>query len=295
MKIRLVAAAVVMLSLSLACDLGKTTSQATARHVMVATLIETPVFELKPEAIAGLDASVPMLPDGGTISLDGGLLVPRQTAAAVFFGQRVGDDLTQAPTGVANATVTVMPAGGAALTLKDQGQGAHGLTSQDDATLQYQQGATYTFSATAEGLTYVADVENSPPVERITQFHPAVGYIDLAAGAAFTFVRPDPAAGAERNLGFVNVFPISRDGSKGEVTYSNIPQTPLEFLKLVAAPGDWKKTTIVVPGSAFPNADANYVISLQSAKLGGAKSDNLFIGSAVISGTADVGVVKTRK
>ena len=43
----------------------------------------------------------------------------------------------------------------------------------------------------------------------------------------------------------------------------------------------------------FPEPDRNYVILLQSAKLGGASSENLFIGSAVIAGVADVGVVKT--
>ena len=45
----------------------------------------------------------------------------------------------------------------------------------------------------------------------------------------------------------------------------------------------------------FPDPDMNYIVVFQSAKLGGPKSDNLFSGSAILAGTADVAIIKTRK
>ena len=88
---------------------------------------------------------------------------------------------------------------------------------------------------------------------------------------------------------------ISRDGKQGDPTYTNVPKTPVEFLKLVVAPGKpWQETQVTIPGSAFPDKEKNYVILLQSAKLGGPVGENLFTGSAIIAGTADVGIVKTR-
>jgi hypothetical protein len=50
---------------------------------------------------------------------------------------------------------------------------------------------------------------------------------------------------------------------------------------------------VTIPATAFPDKDHNYVIVFQSAKLGGPKSTNLFSGSAILAGTADIAVVKT--
>jgi hypothetical protein len=50
---------------------------------------------------------------------------------------------------------------------------------------------------------------------------------------------------------------------------------------------------VTIPGSAFPERDANYLILMQTARLGGPQTENLFIGSAILAGTADVGIVKT--
>lgn len=278
---------------------------------MVATLIETPPVEIRAEAVAGLDAGFLtgldagsiVLPDGGTLTLDAGLLglidggftLPRQTIVGVFFGQRTSDDLTQAPTGIAGATVVANAVGNAPLTLKDQGSGTHQLTSQDEPSLVYEAHKTWAFNATTNGVSYLAEVEDLPEPERISRLHPEAGYIDLAAGSEYVLVRPDPDPGQQRNVAFLTVLSVSRNGQLGALTYSNVPTQPLEFLKLVAAPSDWQQTKMVIPGSAFPDADANYVIMLQSVRLGLAKSQNLFIGSAVIAGTADVGIVKTHR
>lgn len=295
-----VAAAVVA-----ACDLQKTGNQLAARKVMVSTLLATPPIEVKATAIAGLDASIPDASflldagftfDAGVLLADGGLgyTVPAQTAALVFFGTRVGDGLDAAPEGHAGATITVQPAGGAAVTLKDLGGGSYQANSSEDAKLKYEEDKSYTFTAVADGVTYVAELDKSPEMERINAFHPPAGYIDIAKNTPITFTRPDPPTGQTRNLGFVMVFPISRNGQQGQTTYTNVPMNPLGFLKLVVLPDEWKGTVVTIPGSAFPDADKNYMVLFQTAKLGGPKSDNLFSGSAIIAGTADVGVVKTK-
>jgi hypothetical protein len=297
----LFAAAVLGLTFSVACDIGKTTSQLSARKVVVATLLHTPAVELKPEAIAGFDASFPANDSGfsfdaGAFLSDAGITVPPQTAAFAFFGTRNGEGLDQtAPTAVAGATMAVQVKGGAELALKDQGSGSFSLSSVDDKALTYEENASYLYKANAGGDSFVAIVEKVPALERIAELHPAgKSYIDQAANTEFKFQRPDPPTGQDRNLAFVFVIPISRDGKQGEPTYTNLPSKPLDYLKLVIAPSDWTRTTVTVPGSAFPEPNKNYIILLQSAKLGHPDSDNLFTGSAIIAGTADVGIVKTR-
>jgi hypothetical protein len=283
-----------------ACDFQKIGNQATARAVAVSTLLTTPPVELKPEAIAGggfdaglgdLDAGA--LLDAGLLPTDAGVTVPPQNLAFVFFGQRQGEGLDTAPMGVPGATVTLVEVGGGRFALADQGGGNYALT-EADAGFVYRDGATYNFEIVSGGTTYVAEVVRVPPRENIAQFRPPGGFVELNAGEPFTFTRPDPPMGEDRHLGFINVFPINREGQQGQPTYTNIPTTPLDFLKLVVAPNDWKKTTVTIPGTAFPARDANYLVVLQSAKLGGPKSDNLFTGSAILAGTADVAIIKTR-
>ncbi len=282
------------------CDLQKIGNQATARTVAVSTLLSTPAVEVKAEAVAsnGLDAGLAdldagLLLDGGVLLSDAGVTVPAQNLAFVFFGQRQGESLDTAPVGTAGAQVTLAEVGGGRFPLEDLGGGNYSLTAAD-AGFTYRDGATYNFEIVHAGATYVAEVTRVPTKEVITQFHPPAGYVELEAGAAFTFTRPDPPSGEDRHLGFVNVFPLSREGSQGQPTFTNVPTTPLAFLKLVVAPNDWKTTTVTVPGTAFPDRDTNYLVVLQSAKLGGPKSDNLFTGSAILAGTADVAVIKTR-
>lgn len=304
----LFSAALVALVASSACDFfNKTSAQVQARKVIVGTLIHTPPIEVRPEAIAGLDANFPSF-DGGfptdsgfTFDAgffgDGGLsiTVPAQTVVFAFFGTRNGEGLSQdAPTAVAGATMTIQPKGGTALVLKDQGSGSFQLTSAEDMNLTYVDKGDYLFNANAEGQAFVGIVESVPAQEKIAAFRPnGKSHIELAANSEFTFARPDPPNGEERNLAFVIVVPISREGNQGQPTYTNVPSTPLGYLKLAIAPSEWKTTTVKVPGTAFPEKDKNYLILLQSAKLGRPETDNVFIGSAMIAGTADVGIVKT--
>ncbi len=262
---------------------------------MVATVLATPQITIGPDAIAGLDADFPDSGsyDGGFTFDAGTITVPPQALSTMFFGTRQGTSLDVEPKGVEGASATVQAGGGPAMEMIDQMGGNFRLTSLDDGGFSYQPSTSYTFTANWNGQTYVAKIDSSPPLEAVAEFHPAAGYIDQPANAPFTFHRPDPPSGQERNLGFVVVMPIDRDGGQGSPTYTNVPKTPLGYLKLIVAPADWKTTTVTVPATAFPEADKNYVILLQSAKLGGPQSDNLFSGSAILAGTAEIGVVKT--
>jgi hypothetical protein len=282
------------------CDLQKLGNQAQARTVAVSTLLSTPRIEVKGAAVAGngldagglipVDAGITL--DAGVFVSDAGITIPAQNLAFVFFGQRQGDTLDSPPVGVEGAAAKLQRVGGASFALADEGSGAYALPA--DAGFTYESGATYQFEFGLMNQTYVAEVEDVPAREQIDEFDPPAGYVELEAGSPFAFHRPDPPPGRVRNFGFVNVFPVSSDGSQGAVTYTNIPSTALGFLKLVVAPGDWQKTRVEIPGSAFPERDRNYVIVLQSAKLGGPKSENLFTGSAILAGTADVLIVKTK-
>jgi hypothetical protein len=287
-----------------ACDLQKIGNQATAKTVAVSTLLTTPEIQVKGGAIAGngFDASIPAFDAGFTIDAgvlfdDAGITIPAQNLAFVFFGQRQGDNPDSPPVGTAGASAKLKEVGGATFTLDDQGSGTYALSP--DAGFVYKPNATYQFEFGLNNQTYLAEVVNVPGKENIPEFHPAAGYIELDAGAGsdagvFVFIRPDPPQGQNRNFGFVNVFAVSAQG-QGAPTYSNIPTTPLGFIKLLLAPTDWTTTRVEIPGYAFPDPDANYIVVLQSAKLGGPKSDNLFSGSAILAGTADVAIVKTRK
>src|SRR5690606_7766437 len=95
-------------------------------------------------------------------------------------------------------------------------------------------------------------VEQAPQLEEIAALHPPKGFIEHPAHTAFSFTRPPAPAGRERNLGFVTVFPVDESGGRGEPTWTNIPDDPLDMLLLVANPAKWKADTVVVPGSAFP-------------------------------------------
>lgn len=281
-----------------ACDLQKTGNQLQSERVMVATILATPPIDLSPEALAGFDggfdAGMLQGNDAG-ISFDGGMVtIPPQTVAFVFFGEMDRTSLDEPPTPLEGATVTVGAEGETGVTLEEKGEGNYEATSATNEALSYTSGATYLFTVVHEGETYVGKVEDVPQLERIEDLHPPKGFIEQTANTPFTFTRPEPAAGQERNLGFVTVFPVSEDGERGDPTYTNIPSTPLDFLLLAAKPSKWKTDSITVPGSAFPEADKTYVLVMQAVKLGGPESDNLFSTSALLAGTAEVGIFRTK-
>ncbi|MDY7225136.1 hypothetical protein [Hyalangium rubrum] len=270
----------------LACDLGKTVDQISAETVMVGTLLSTPDVPLSPEAAAGLD---------GGFQLDGGqstVTIPGQTVAFLFLGTR--EDENSTPSGLTGATVSVQPKNGQAVSLSSDGAGAYSRSSNTDEKLTYQSGATYTFTAERSGERYVGVVENSPAQERIAALHPASGVVRISANTPLSFDRADPPSNQDRTIGFVTVVPVSASGQQGQPTYSNVPTAPLDFIKLVAFPAEWKEKTVSIPGTAFPDPQQTYLVTFQAVRTGGPESSNLFLGSAILTGTADVGVVRTQ-
>lgn len=276
----------------LSCGLEGRTNQFTAEKVMVATLLATPEVSFNPVALFGFDGgSVPrdagMDPDAGTAT------VGPQAIAFMYFGQRSHQSLDMPPAPITKANSWVVLRDGGIVALESRNDGTYLETTDGKPALRYESGGTYQFSASFDGQGYLGEVQDAPLLERIDVFHPSTGYISHPSGGAFTFTRPPPPAGIERPMGFVTVLPLE-GGAPGSPTYTNIPTTPLEFLKLVALPSAWKGNTVTVPGTAFPSAQQTYLVVFQAAKLGAAKTDNLFIGSAILAGTADFAIVRTR-
>jgi hypothetical protein len=269
----------------LACDLEKTGNQIAADHVMVGTLLSTPQVDVSASALAGYDAGT-FGPDGGDV-----ISLPAQTAAVVFLGTRSGEN--SQPSGIPGAAVTVQPVDGQATTLTEDGAGSYSRTSVGEEGFQYQSGATYQFIAAQGGTRYVGQVDNAPVKETVAAFHPPEGFLSIARNTALSFDRPAVAEGQDRTLGFITVVPLSAEGAQGEPTYTNVPKTPVQFLQLVGLPGPYREARVTIPGTAFPQGNQTYLVIFQAVRMGGAESDNLFLGSALLAGTAEVGVVRT--
>jgi hypothetical protein len=271
-----------------ACDIQRTGQQLTADKVMVAAILATPSVTVSPAALAGADAGF------GAGGMDGGqLTIPGQTLALAYFLERPSSfDAPPAP--VSGATMAVKAEGGAAIALEPTGDGAFSLSSAQSSALEYASGATYDFEATLAEERYVGRVAEAPQLENVAALHPPEGYVDHWANEPFTFTRPEPPAGQPRNLGFITIHPISDRGELGPPTYTNVPMNPIDFLRLVALPAPWRAAEMTVPASAFPLPNQTYALVLQAAKMGGPQSENLFTGSAIVAGTAEVGVFRTR-
>lgn len=276
-------AAAVSLVAPLACDLEKLT----AEKAMVGTLLSTPAVEISPSAAAGFDGGFPTA-DGGEATVT----IPAQTAALVFFGTRQGEGAAE-PAPISDATVRIQPQGGQAVGITSDGAGFYTRTDDSDGELKYQEGATYDFIVTSGGEQFVGRVENAPKQEKVDALHPPAGFVRMNANTGFSFTRRAVAASEERTVGFVTVVPISSSGDRGEPTYTNTPKTPLQFLELVAIPAQWKSDTVDIPATAFPQRDQTYLVIFQTVRMGSAESSNLWFGSALLAGTADVGVVHT--
>lgn len=273
---RLLLLTAVSLAAPLACDL----EQLTAEKVMVGTLLATPEITVSPAAF-------------GAGETEATVTIPAHTEALVLFGERETGG-TLIPTSVSGATVHIQPQGGEALPLSEEGGGTYRRAlNGENAELVYQQSATYDFVATHGGEQFIGRVENAPGREAIAALHPPAGVVFHDANTAFTLNRPALNANEARTVAFVSVYPISADGARGEATYTNSPSTPLEYIEMATLPERWKTDSVTIPGTAFPERAQTYLVVLQSVRLGGPKSSNLWFGSTLLVGTADVGVVRT--
>lgn len=272
-----------------ACDLGKTGSQLVSEEVMVGTVLSTPAVTFSPAAALAPDAGFTV--DGGSPAVT----VPAQTQAFVFFGRVRGEQLTDPPSPLTDAAVAV-EAAGTRVALDNAGSGLYQRSSGGgaDGGFAYQSGADYRFVAERGGETFVGAINDAPVAEVLPELHPEAGYREQPAREPLVLTRPAPPAGTKRLPAFVVVFPVDASGGQGAYTYTNVPQTPLDFLIFVADPERWTGATLTLPGSAFPDPGQNYFVAVTTVKVGGPSSANLFLGSALLAGTADVGVVRTR-
>ncbi|MHB1845778.1 MAG: hypothetical protein ACYCWW_13205 [Deltaproteobacteria bacterium] len=274
------------LALSVACcsaaqqqTINDTISQVEATHAVAVTLLDSP--------------AVPF-PDGGS---SGSVAV-----ASVFFGARSATDTTKAPTALPGAAVSLSDSDGAAASCADQGNGDY-LASSLDGGLRYDSGATYTFTVVLDGGTYVA-TGVAPAPEHVTQFAPtftvdggvpSASFTTVSVGQGFTLTRDPNPDGGPLDIAFVTVNLITGGSASAQPTYTNVPQTPLALLELVAPGGDgpYRAQSIAVPASAFPQA-GDYLVTLTAVKEGGPQSNNLFALSAVLIGAGTAGILQAQ-
>lgn len=247
-----------------------------------------------------------------------GTTIPSYITAHLYLGERQdnGDPTTPPaqqtpPAGVEGATVTLSwlsQGNTATATLTPtQGQPGHyglvsGKEAPTDSKLEYIPHATYTFSATVGGETFSGTVEAAEPT-LITEFEntsPApktLGPTPYASWAdPFTIHRdfggPTPS---DIDIGFYAVYPVNASSTgldESQITCKNTPsmQDPMALLQLVFDPSPWKVDHFdLAKAQCFPNP-GNYVVGLTSVKKG-TPSSNLFLGSAILAGTADAGGV----
>jgi hypothetical protein len=266
------------LAASLACNLR----QVTADQAMAATLLNVPSRAVDPFALGAPDAGAGV--DAGTITL------PGQTAALVFLGELRGGVLDADPAPIDGAEVQVGPEGGGRAALARTAPGTYTTTSLQTPGLTYQSGATYDFAARADGEDYLGKVPEVPAEERIAELREMPKR--LSPGQPLTLTRPAPPAGKERPLGFVTVTRLGPQGQPEGPTYTSLPTTPIDVLRLGLDPEGFRAASVEVPASAFPEARKSYLVVFHSATLGRPESDNLSVLSVLLAGTADVGVVR---
>lgn len=261
----------VVLGLLACAQVQQDVNQAQASNVAAVTLLTTPAIPL----------------------LDGGSLPPA-SGLSVFFGNLPNINSLSAPTPIEGAQVNVDDSQGLSTSCSPQGNGVY-LATSVGGSLTYDPGAAYTFTIVSGGSTYVAN-GNAPTPEDVPAFDStspnAQGlpvFARQAAGTDFVLTRNSPTGG-KLNVAFVAVNSLGPDGSAdAKPTWTNLPQTPLGLLQLVVDDNPWRQATVDIPGSAFPAAGL-YLVSLTAVEEGGPSSNDLFLGSPVLIGSASGGL-----
>jgi hypothetical protein len=138
--------------------------------------------------------------------------------------------------------------GSAAVTLANEGSGTYAAVGDGD--LVYSEGATYTLEVLDRDRVYTASAVAPPapdlgplPDPAVPEYHPAGQPITIDL----------------TGQGFDNWVGVVLDDA-GELTWDNRPQDVGDYLAWI---GDSEAiTTVQIPGSAFPNPGAAYVLGV---------------------------------
>ena len=225
--------------------------------------------------------------------------VPGTVTAQLFFGQRQNDP-SQAPTGLGNATVTLSWSGAAtgSVTLPaGPTAGSYMLTGN---LIAYQPGLTYTFTVGYNGETFSGSVTAPQPI----------GITELSGAAVPNVFPPTPDYAASfthqtvtrtgNDIAFYAVAPVQGTSSLGAISCSNAPlNDPASLVQLFLDPSPWQvasfdlwRTDLTQNArqKCFAPGTGAWVVSLTALKTG-TVSSNLFLGSGVLAGASDAGVL----
>ena len=106
--------------------------------------------------------------------------------------------------------------------------------------------------------------------------------------------RTDTPADGTRLPAFIVVGKIDPQNPKAEpqITFKTVPAQPADLLKFVLSDADYRWGSYLIPATAFPDANAYYVVSVLTVQTG-AVSENAFLGSTALAATGAAGLVHT--
>lgn len=258
------------------CDLFSQLGKLNNPTVMVGTLISTPAFTVDSKALglSGMNCAP--------------CEFPARTTAYTYFGTRPsGEALAAAPTGLSGASVTLNMNGGGSWPLNDNDQGNYLLSPIPSFT--YQPHVRYWLTTAYQGYSFEVQVTDPPYPEKIEDFKRV---IFQGANSPFTLTRPQSSS---RPIGFVAVFRLTQNGLSDAPTYTNVPTSAQGLISLVTAPDIWKTPSVIIPSTAFPDSDSAYAIVFTTVVLDTQTSSTLSLGSSMMAGSSDIGIVSTHK
>lgn len=228
-----------------------------------------------------------------------GASVSGLTTAQVFFGDRQDATSGQAPQGIAGAAVTVSWTGGVAPVALPAAL-APGWYQLTPAPIPYTVGATYTFTVVSGGETFTGTAVAPSPaaIQELAGavppkvFPPAVQPWSHFSSQTLTRTGDDVA--------FYAANPVTGSSGLGATACTNAPFSDAGALvQLLLDDSRWRVPSFDLwrsdkaPSAAqrcFAAQAGAHVVSLTTVKRG-TVSSNLFLGSGVIVGAADAGVL----
>ena len=175
--------------------------------------------------------------------------------------------------------------------------GLYSVTSKDQGKLSFEQDVPYTMILkTPDTEPEAFGARLTPGAQPTIQEFPAGAPLaEHAVAQSFLVTRTDkPADGSARLPAFIVVARIDpqNPNSEPQITFKTVPAQPVDMLKFVLSDADYRWASYTIPATAFPVANAYYVVSVLSVRTG-TVSENAFLGSTALAATGAAGVVHT--